>query len=96
MQVDPKRLAFFELSLTDVVVAVARENRKRAGGEIAVGRTRISGPPPAEVRLPSEIEDFVIKVRDGDPVFVRDVAEVVFGFEMRPAGPGWIGSPRSR
>ena len=27
MQVDPKRLAFFELSLSDVVVAVARENR---------------------------------------------------------------------
>ena len=81
VHVDPKRLAFFELSLTDVVVAVARENRNVPGGEIAVGGLEYLVRLPAEVRLPSEIEDFVIKVRDGDPVFVRDVAEVVFGFE---------------
>ena len=81
VQVDPKRLAFFELSLADVVVAVARENRNVPGGEIAVGGLEYLVRLPAEVRLPSEIEDFVIKVRDGDPVFVRDVAEVVFGFE---------------
>ena len=81
VQVDPKRLAFFELSLSDVVVAVARENRNVPGGEIAVGGLEYLVRLPAEVRLPSEIEDFVIKVRDGDPVFVRDVADVVFGFE---------------
>ena len=81
VQVDPKRLAFFELGLADVVVAVARENRNVPGGEIAVGGLEYLVRLPAEVRLPSEIEDFVIKVRDGDPVFVRDVAEVVFGFE---------------
>ena len=46
VQVDPKRLAFFELGLADVVVAVARENRNVPGGEIAVGGTRVSGPPP--------------------------------------------------
>ena len=81
VQVDPKRLAFFELSLSDVVVAVARENRNVPGGEIAVGGLEYLVRLPAEVRQPSEIEDFVIKVRDGEPVFVRDVAEVVFGFE---------------
>jgi multidrug efflux pump subunit AcrB len=81
VQVDPKRLAFFELSLSDVVVAVARENRNVPGGEVAVGGLEYLVRLPAEVRLPSEIEDFVIKVRDGEPVFVRDVADVVFGFE---------------
>ena len=81
VQVDPKRLSFFELSLSDVVVAVARENRNVPGGEITVGGLEYLVRLPAEVRLPSEIEDFVIKVRDGEPVFVRDVADVVFGFE---------------
>ena len=81
VQVDPKRLAFFELSLSDVVVAVARENRNVPGGEVAVGGLEYLVRLPAEVRQPSEIEDFVIKVRDGEPVFVRDVADVVFGFE---------------
>ena len=81
VQVDPKRLAFFELSLSDVVVAVARENRNVPGGEVAVGGLEYLVRLPAEVRQPAEIEDFVIKVRDGEPVFVRDVADVVFGFE---------------
>ncbi len=81
VQVDPKRLSFFELGLSDLVVAVARENRNVPGGEIAVGGLEYLVRLPAEVRQPSEIEDFVIKVRDGEPVFVRDVAEVVFGFE---------------
>ncbi len=81
VQVDPKRLAFFELGLSDVVVAVARENRNVPGGEVAVGGLEYLVRLPAEVRLPSEIEDFVIKMRDGEPVFVRDVADVVYGFE---------------
>lgn len=81
VQVDPKRLAFFELGLSDVVVAVARENRNVPGGEVAVGGLEYLVRLPAEVRLPSEIEDFVIKVRDDEPVFVRDVADVVYGFE---------------
>ena len=36
---------------------------------------------PAEVETPSEIGDFVVKVRDRVPVYVRDVATVVYGFE---------------
>lgn len=81
VQVDPRRLSYFELSLSDIVLAVARENRNVPGGEIAVGGLDYLVRLPAEVREPSEIEDFVIKVRDGEPVFIRDVAHVTFGFE---------------
>ncbi len=81
VQVDPKRLPLFELSLADVVAAIARENRNVPGGEINIGGLDYLVRLPAEVRDPSQIEDFVIEVRDGDPVFIRDVAEVRFGFE---------------
>ncbi len=81
VQVDPRRLSFFELSLSDLVLAVARENRNVPGGEIAVGGLDYLVRLPAEVRDPTEIEDFVVKVREGQPVFIRDVADVVFGFE---------------
>lgn len=81
VQVDPKRLSFFELGLSDLVLAVARENRNVPGGEIAVGGLEYLVRLPAEVRRPEEIEDFVVKVREGQPVFVRDVAEVEFAFE---------------
>lgn len=80
VQVDPKRLSYFELSLSDLVFAVARENRNVPGGEIAVGGLEYLVRLPAEVRRPEEIEDFVVKVRDGEPVFIRDVAAVEFAF----------------
>lgn len=79
--VDPRRLSFYELSLTDLVVAVGRENLNIPGGEISVGRLKYLVRLPAEIKDPAEIEDFVVKVRDGQPIYVRDVAYVQYGFE---------------
>lgn len=79
--VDPRRLSFYELSLTDLVVTIARENLNIPGGEIKVGRLKYLVRLPAEIKDPQEIEDFVIKVRDGEPIYVRDVAYVQYGFE---------------
>ncbi len=79
--VDPRRLSFYELSLTDLVIAVGRENLNIPGGEIDVGRLKYLVRLPAEIKDPSEIEDFVLKVRDGEPIYVRDVAYVEYGFE---------------
>ena len=79
--VDPKRLSFYEISLSDIVVSVARENLNIPGGEIKVGRLKYLVRLPAEIDDPMEIEDFVIEVRDGEPIYVRDVAYVEYGFE---------------
>jgi multidrug efflux pump subunit AcrB len=79
--VDPRRLSFYELSLQDLVSAVSRENLNIPGGEIEVGSLKYLVRLPAEVEDPREIEDFVIKVRDGEPIYVRDLARVEYGFE---------------
>ncbi len=79
--VDPRRLSSYELSLQDLVIAVARENLNIPGGEIEVGSLKYLVRLPAEVEDPGEIEDFVIKVREGQPIYVRDVARVEYGFE---------------
>jgi len=79
--VDPRRLSSYELGLTDVVMAVSRENLTVPGGEIDVGRLKYLVRIPAEVDRPREIEDFVVEVKDGVPIYVRDVAQVVYGFE---------------
>lgn len=79
--VDPRRLTAYELSLADLVVAVGRENLNIPGGEIDVGRLKYLVRLPAEIKDPREIEDFVLKVRDGEPIYVRDVARVEYGFE---------------
>ncbi len=72
VRVDPRRLSFYEISLTDIVRAVGRENLNVPGGEIDVGRLKYLIRLPAEIDDPREIEDFVIKVRDGEPIYVRD------------------------
>ncbi len=79
--VDPRRLSAYELSLSDLVQTVARENLTVPGGEIDVGRLKYLVRVPAEIDSPSEIEEFVVKVRNGVPVYVRDVATVIYGFE---------------
>lgn len=78
---DPRRLASYELGLTDLVYAVSRENLTVPGGEIDVGRLKYLVRIPAEVERPGEIEDFVVKVKSGVPVYVKDVAHVAYGFE---------------
>lgn len=78
---DPRRLSFYELSLTDLMLAVTRENLNIPGGDIDVGRLKYLVRLPAEIEDPQEIEDFVVDVRDGQPVYVKDVARVVYGFE---------------
>ncbi len=79
--VDPRRLSSYELSLQDLVVAVGRENLNIPGGEIEVGSLKYLVRLPAQVVDPREIEDFVVKVREGQPIYVRDVARVEYGFE---------------
>ncbi len=79
--VDPRRLSAYELGLADVVMAVGRENLTVPAGEIDVGRLKYLVRIPAEVERPREIEDFVVKVKNGVPVYIRDVAHVAYGFE---------------
>jgi multidrug efflux pump len=79
--VDPRRLSSYELGLTDVVLAVSRENLTVPAGEIDVGRLKYLVRIPAEVERPREIEDFVVKVKSGVPVYIKDVAHVAYGFE---------------
>jgi multidrug efflux pump subunit AcrB len=78
---DPRRLSFYELSLMDLVLAVTQEHLTVPGGEIDIGSLKYLVRLPAEVDQPREIEDFVVEVRDGEPIYVRDVARVVYGFE---------------
>ena len=81
LHVDPIRLSAYELSLSDVIAAVQRENLTVPGGDMDIGRLSYLVRIPAEISEPRELESFVVKVRDGVPIYVRDIASVVYGFE---------------
>ncbi len=91
--VDAARSNHYRLALGDVVGAVAAENVNIPGGELKTGSASVLIRVPGEVGLASELESVAIK-RVGDrPVFVRDVARVVDGFEDRQTYARMSGRP---
>ncbi len=83
VQVDPNRLAHYDLGLQDVITAIGNENVNVPGGEIVGRRSNFLVRVPGEFEAAREIEDVAI-TRVGDrPVFVRDVAEVKDDFADR-------------
>jgi len=83
VDVDPERLRLYALSLDDVVDAVRDENVSIPGGDMDLGEVTYAVRVPGEVVDPVRVADFVVEAHDGRPVFVRDVAEVSFGFKDR-------------
>jgi len=81
VNVDPERLRHYRLGLTDVQDAISGENLNLPGGNIDVGEYSFLLRVPGEVEDPLEIRDFVVKADEHFPIYVRDVAEVVYGFK---------------
>lgn len=83
VEIDPRRLSYYGLSMNDVSQAIATENVNIPGGDVDAGDATFLLRVPGEATSPSELENIAIK-RVGDrPVFVRDVARVVDGFAPR-------------
>ncbi len=81
--VNPDALIKYDLTLRDVVAAVADNNANATGGFIVRGyeQTYIRGI--GLLSGVSDISNIVIKVKEGTPVYVSDVANVVIGPQPR-------------
>ncbi|MCA9300650.1 MAG: efflux RND transporter permease subunit, partial [Phycisphaerales bacterium] len=83
VDVDLARLQFYGLALGDVVEAIQTENVNIPGGSIDVGDSKYLLRVDGEFEDPAVIEDLVVAVKAGRPIYVRDVATVDFGFAER-------------
>lgn len=77
------RLQFYGLAIIDVIDAIASENVNIPGGAIDVGSVKYLVRVDGEFDDPRLIEDLVVDTRDNRPIYVRDVADVEFGFKER-------------
>jgi HAE1 family hydrophobic/amphiphilic exporter-1 len=75
------RLRATGLTVSDVTAAIARENLQLPGGNVRTGISDLYVRTRGEYRSLEEIGATVIAVREGNPIRVRDVAEVVDGYE---------------
>ncbi|GAA5506870.1 efflux RND transporter permease subunit [Novipirellula caenicola] len=75
--VDPAKLMAYHVSAVDVVEAMKKSNLVLAAGTARMGGTDYQVQPRNTLPTTEEIEAIPISVREGRPVFIRDVARVV-------------------
>ena len=80
---DPNRLRHYDLTLTEVNRALASNNANASGNILPLHAEQYLIRGVGLIRTLDDIRNIVIKELDGVPVYVRDVAEVKFGEEVR-------------
>jgi HAE1 family hydrophobic/amphiphilic exporter-1 len=83
--VDPEKLAARRLTLTDVRNVLRSQNEDVSAGDFWEGKRRWVVRAIGQFRSPEQVENQLLAIRDGAPVFVRDVAEVRLGYK-KPDG----------
>jgi HAE1 family hydrophobic/amphiphilic exporter-1 len=83
--VDPQKLAARSLTIVDVRNALRDQNKDTSGGDFWEGKRRYVVRTLGQFRSPEQVAEQLLAVRDGAPVYVRDVAEVRLGYK-KPDG----------
>lgn len=81
--VNPDKLRHFGLTVADVYQAVGRNNANAGGGVLPQYAEQYLIRGIGLVRDVEDLRAIVLKEKDGVPVYVRDVAEVQIGHEVR-------------
>jgi cobalt-zinc-cadmium resistance protein CzcA len=80
---DPTRLAAYGVGMRDLMDAIARSNDNAGAGYIERSGEQYLVRVPGQVGAPDELRDIVVAHRDGVPIRLREMAEVVEGSELR-------------
>ena len=83
VDVDLAKLKYYNLSFGDIIGAISAENVTIPGGDISVGTKSFLLRVPGQYQETAPIEDVVLKVNEGKPIYLRDIANVTFGFKER-------------
>lgn len=76
---DPNKLQAYGLSIGTVSNIIAYENRNIPSGSIDIGFESFSLRIQKEFKDPSELLDVVLSYKDGNAVYLRDVATIIDG-----------------
>lgn len=76
-----EKLDALDFSPLIILDAIRAENVNLPAGEVNEGETQLVMRTQGQFGSPSELERIVVATRDGVPIYLRDVADVVDGFE---------------
>ena len=97
IQVDPRALDRYRLSMRQVADAVKNNNRNAGGALLQAGQQSLPIRGSGLIRSAADIENIVLDAPKGVPIFVRDIGRVqvgalpqtgVFAMDDQPLGPG--------
>jgi len=81
VNVDLVKMEAYDISFNTISQAIKNENMSISGGDILLGQTRRNIRLTGEFRNMDDIRNIIIKNKDGNIVYLRDVADVVDGYE---------------
>jgi Cu(I)/Ag(I) efflux system membrane protein CusA/SilA len=83
VDLDPNALVAYNLSVKDVASAIQASNNDVGGKTSEVATTEYFVRGHGYIRSPADIEDIVLKVQNGTPVYVKNIARVHLGGDLR-------------
>lgn len=83
ISVDPAQLRQFDVSLTELYKAIARNNENTGGSYIEKGPGAYYIRAEGIVESVDDLENIVVKRVGGQPILVKDLADVTFGSAPR-------------
>jgi len=81
VEFDMDRVAAYNVPFSNIVNSVNRGNVNMPGGSMDIGEAKYLVRVPEDFKHPSEIFSIVAFVRDGNPVYLRDVAFIRDAFK---------------
>jgi len=93
VRIDPEALAQRGISPGEVIVALRGENRNVSAGSLAEGKRDYRVRVVGRYEQPWQVLDTIITYRDGMPVYIRDVADVVQDHQKQRGFVRSLGNP---
>ena len=81
IEVDPSRVAEYDISFGDLMGVIAQENVNTPGGSMDLGEAKFTMRTPGEFQNPDDINDLIVKQSPMGSVYLRDIATVRDGFK---------------
>lgn len=83
IDVDLNKLNHYNVRFDDILNAINNENKTIPGGSIDVNNSSFLVRIPGEFNKPYIIENIIVKLHEGQPVYVKNLADVTYGFKDR-------------
>lgn len=83
VQVDPDRLRNFGIGLKDITEAIGNNNSVSGGNYLEHNREQYIIRGFGQINNAKNIEDIIVKNLDNRPIYVKDIAHVVVGQQLR-------------